>query len=264
MTAAETSRQSVLDISKRNAFLLHLSVSALVVGAICAVIFYFWYPAPYFDAKGAGGVLRVLVGVDLILGPALTLILYKPRKPGLLLDLSVIAAIQLGALIYGTTVIFQERPYYAVFAVDRFEVIAYRDADASMIKHDALRTKPLRGPILAVASLPEDPAAFQRLLEETVFEGQPDIQYRPEYWDPYDVSSDVVARRARSLATLVEEKPETEVSISRFARSLERNVSDFSYVPLVGKDRSFVFVIDAVTAEPIDIIDADPWDNNTT
>ena len=204
------------------------------------------------------------IGVDLILGPTLTLILFKPRKPGLLFDLAVIAAIQLGALIYGTTVIFQERPYYAVFAVDRFEVIAYRDADASMIRHDALTQKPLRGPILAVASLPEDPAEFQRLLEETVFEGKPDIQYRPEFWSPYEERSDAVALRARSLATLAEEKPETEALISSFAQSLDREVSEFSYVPLVGKDRAFVFVIDAVTAEPIDIIDADPWDNNTT
>lgn len=264
MASTLSTRSNMLDISKKNAFLLHLSVSALVVGAICTIIFFFWYPAPYFDAKGAGGVLRVLIGVDLILGPTLTLILYKPRKPGLLLDLSIIAAIQLGALIYGTTVIFQERPYYAVFAVDRFEVIAYRDADASMIKHDELRRKPLQGPILAVASLPGDPVAFQRLLEETVFEGKPDIQYRPEFWSPYVDSSRTVAQRARGLATLAEEKPETEASISRFARSLERDVSEFSYVPLVGKDRSFVFVIDAVTAEPIDIIDADPWDNNKT
>ena len=263
MAVTETSGPHFLDISKRKAFLLHLSASALVVGTLCAIIFYFWYPAPYFDAKGAGGVLRVLIGVDLILGPTLTLVLFKPRKPGLLLDLSIIAAIQLGALIYGTTVIFQERPYYSVFAVDRFEVIAYRDADASMINHDALRQKPLRGPILAVANLPEDPAEFQRLLEETVFEGKPDIQYRPEFWTPYSESSDAVARRARSLGSLADQKPETEELISSFARAYERDVGDFSYVPLVGKDRSFVFVIDATTAEPIDIIDADPWESST-
>ncbi len=263
MAATRNSRSSILDISKRKAFLMHLSVSALVVGTLCAIIFYFWYPAPYFDAKGAAGVLRVLIGVDLVLGPTLTLVLFKPRKPGLLFDLSVIAAIQLGALIYGTTVIFQERPYYAVFAVDRFEVISYRDADAAMIDHDALRRKPLRGPILAVASLPEDPEAFQRLLEETVFEGKPDIQYRPEFWSPYSDSSDAVARRARSLASLATEKPEAEALIAEFARALERDISEFSYVPLVGKDRSFVFVIDAMTAEPIDIIDADPWEENT-
>ncbi len=264
MAAAQTSRSRFLEISKRQAFLIHLAVSALVVGTLCAIIFYFWYPAPYFDAKGAGGVLRVLIGVDLVLGPTLTLVLFKPRKPGLLFDLSIVAAIQLSALIYGTTVIFQERPYYSVFAVDRFEVIAYRDADASMINHDALRRKPLRGPILAVASLPEDPEAFQRLLEETVFEGKPDIQYRPELWRPYADSSDAVARRARSLATLAEQRSETEALISHFAESLERDVNDFSYVPLVGKDRSFVFVIDAVTAEPVGIIDADPWDDGTT
>ena len=118
-------RRNLLSISKLHAFLIHLAGSALVVGALCAIIFFVWYPAPYFAAKGASGVLRVLIGVDLILGPTLTLILFRPRKPGLVFDLSIIATIQLAALVFGTTVIYQERPYYAVFAVDRFQVLAY-------------------------------------------------------------------------------------------------------------------------------------------
>ena len=158
----------------------------------------------------------------------------------------------------------RHRPTESTRAVREARTTRSRDADASMIRHDALTQKPLRGPILAVASLPEDPTEFQRLLEETVFEGKPDIQYRPEFWSPYEERSDAVALRARNLATLAEEKPETEALISSFVQSLDREVSEFSYVPLVGKDRAFVFVIDAVTAEPIDIIDADPWDNNTT
>lgn len=257
---APTAASSLREISRKNAFLIHLLASSLVVGTLCAIIFFLWYPAPYFDAKGAWGVLRVLVAVDLVLGPTLTLILYKPRKPGLLFDLSVIAAIQLSALVYGTTVIYQERPYYSVFAVDRFEVLAYRDADATMVESEALREKPLIGPILAVASLPQDPLEFQRLLEETVFEGKPDVQYRPEFWRPYAERSDAVVARAQPLSELTDRKPGTADAVEEFLEAQGRDVEDFSYVPLVGKDRSFVFVIDAETAAPIDIIDADPWD----
>lgn len=255
-------KRSLLSISKLQAFLIHLTGSALVVGTLCAVIFFVWYPAPYFAAKGASGVLLVLIGVDLILGPTLTLILFRPRKPGLVFDLSVILTIQLAALVYGTTALYQERPYYLVFAVDRLEILAYKDVDSSMIEYEELRRKPFIGPILAVASLPEGQDEFQRLLEETAFEGKPDIERRPEFWSPYANRSDDVIARARSLAELLERYPETRTEISKLTESLDAEIDDLAYIPLVGRETSFAFVIDAETATPIDIIDVDPWSDD--
>lgn len=252
-------KRSLLSISKMHAFLIHFSGSALVVGTLCAVIFFVWYPAPYFAVKGASGVLLVLIGVDLVLGPTLTLILFRPRKPGLVFDLSVIVAIQLAALVYGATAIYLERPYYLVFAVDRLEILAYKDVDSTMIEYEELRRKPFIGPILAVASLPEGQDEFQRLLEETVFEGKPDIERRPEFWSPYANRSDDVIARARSLAELLERYPETRTEISKLTESLDAEIDDLAYIPLVGRETSFAFVIDAETATPIDIIDVDPW-----
>ena len=257
--ASASQGRSLLSISKMRAFLIHLSGSALVVGTLCAIIFYVWYPAPYFAVKGASEVLLVLIGVDLVLGPTLTLILFRPRKPGLVFDLSVIVAIQLAALVYGTTAIYQERPYYLVFAVDRLEILAYKDVDSTMIEHQELRRKPFIGPILAVASLPEDQDEFQRLLEETVFEGKPDIERRPEFWSPYANRSDDVTARARSLTELLERYPEARTEISSLTETLDVEIDDLAYIPLVGRETSFAFVIDAETATPIDIIDVDPW-----
>ena len=110
------SRKSWLEISRRRAFLTHLALSATIVGIACAAIFFIWYPRPYFEATGAWHVLRVLIGVDLVLGPLLTLIVFKPGKWGLKFDLCAIALVQLAALIYGLTTIYEERPYFTVFA----------------------------------------------------------------------------------------------------------------------------------------------------
>jgi hypothetical protein len=177
----------------------------------------------------------------------------------LLLDISLIAAIQLSALIYGTTVIYQERPYYSVFAVDRFQALAYRDVDHSMIQHDALRQKPFIGPILAVASLPEDQETFQRLLQETLFEGKPDIDRRPEFWTPYNDDHAAVIARAGKLTDLLAAKPEAETAITDLTEERGIDLSRLGYLPFVGRDESFTFVIDAETGEPIDIIDVNPW-----
>ena len=115
---------------KLSAFAIHLTISATIVAIVIAIIFYFWYPKPFFEANGAWTVLRVLIMVDLVLGPSLTLALFKKGKKGLVMDMSIIAAIQLAALIYGTTVIFGARPYYLVFAVDRFEIVGKAEVDA--------------------------------------------------------------------------------------------------------------------------------------
>jgi hypothetical protein len=46
-------------------------------------------------------------GRDLALGPLLTLIVFEPGKPSLKFDLSCIVLLQLGALLYGGTIINQ-------------------------------------------------------------------------------------------------------------------------------------------------------------
>jgi len=235
---------------------MHLAVSATIVGAVCAVIFFIWYPAPYFGVKGAWNVLRVLIGVDLILGPLLTLILFRPGKRGLALDMAMIAMIQLSALVYGSAVIFQERPYFAVFAVDRFEVLAKRDVDATELAATEFTDKPLVGPILAVATIPSDPAEFQRLLDETVFEGKPDIDRRPARWSPYAESKDVVLARAEPLSALLANRPGAADEV---ARDLGRDSAEIVYVPVIGGDRALTLVIDSETALPLAVLDIDPW-----
>ncbi len=242
-------------VSRRRAFVVHLCLSALVVSAVCAIIFFVWYPAPYFDAKGAWGILRVLVGVDLVLGPALTLILFKPRKPGLLFDLGCIAVVQLSALVYGTTIIYQERPYYTVFAVDRFQVLAKDEVELATVPSGRLGDKPFVGPLLVVAVLPQDPQAYQRLLEEVLFEGKLDLDRRPEFWQPYaERSADVIAR-GTPLETLAQARPDAREEIERFAREDPALI----YVPLVGREHDFAFVVDPETATPVGILNVDPW-----
>jgi hypothetical protein len=246
-------------VSKRRAFFSHLALSATVVGLVCGAIFLFWYPAPYFTVKGTWNALRVLVGVDLILGPLLTLILFRPGKPGLALDMTMIALIQVSALLYGATVIYTERPYYAVFAIDRFEVLAKRDVAAAAIAGTAFTDKPLVGPILAFARLPSEPEAIQRLIQETLFEGKPDIDRRPELWRPFDEERAAVLARARPLSELAAQQPAQREAIDSLSESLGEDPDSLAYVPVIGTAGPLTMVIDGETARPIAALSIDPW-----
>jgi hypothetical protein len=255
-------RSGWLEVSRPRAVLTHLGVSAAIVGAACVLIFFVWYPQPYFLAAGASQVLRVLIGVDLVLGPLLTAIVFKPGKRGLKLDLAVIALVQLAAFVYGVTTIYSGRPYFTVFAVDRFYILARGDiVPEELARHeraDWLR-KPVRGPAFVAASLPTDPVAAQRLLDETVLKGKPDIERRPGFWMPYASATTRVGAKALPLATLRAMRPQAAAVIDAAPRRLGVPEERLGYLPLVARNRDMSFVVDRTSGAPLEVLDVDPW-----
>lgn len=89
---------------------IHLLFSLLLVLVGFALLL-MWYPAWLFWSDGGVQVLWLLVGVDLVLGPALTFVVYNPSKSvrERLLDLSLIVLIQLGAFGYGMYQAYDQR-----------------------------------------------------------------------------------------------------------------------------------------------------------
>src|SRR4051812_9236072 len=82
---------------------IHLGVSLCV--ALCAALLVFaaWYPYPYREISGGRELFMIVTGVDVVLGPLITLTIFNPAKSRreLTLDLSVVAGIQIAALCYG-------------------------------------------------------------------------------------------------------------------------------------------------------------------
>ena len=255
---SKSSRYSWLQVSRGRAFAGHLCLSATIVGLVFAVVFLLWYPQPYFEAVGAWSIIRILVGVDLVLGPLLTLIVFKPGKRLLILDVSVIAVIQISALLYGLKVLHEERPYYAVFAIDRIEILARKDIPEFVyVQHDWMR-KPLAGPILASAKRPESVEAQQRLLEETIFGGAPDIELRPEFWVPLKQDVAELASRAHPLATLRSHDDAKELLDDALARS-GFDEGDLGFLPIASAKNNASALLHLETGELVDVLPVDPW-----
>ena len=112
------------DMTRLKAFRVHLLASACVGAVVATLVFFLWYPDFYFKASGAQILIATLIFVDVVIGPALTLLLFKPGKWGLAFDMSVIVLLQVGALVYGLSVIIGSRPVFLVAAVDRFVVVS--------------------------------------------------------------------------------------------------------------------------------------------
>ena len=246
-------------MTRSRASIIHLLVSMAVVGVVLAMVYVIWFPGWYAALIGVSRLLVILVAVQLLLGPALTLLLFKPGKPGLLFDLVVVSIVQVAALAYGIHMIYQQRPYYTVFAVDRFEVVPLRDIDPSALRYDSLVDKPLMQPLLVYAERPDDPDEFKAYFDSVMFEGQPDLERRPEFWRPYKDGSSVVIAAAGSASHLrtVEDgaAEKVDLALQAFNRKLER----VGYVPISGQKHDFSMLVDLDTGEALTALKINPW-----
>ncbi len=111
------------------AFLSHLGISLLIFLALLLLIVFFWYPGALFTAAGGWAGTRIIIGVDLVIGPLLTLVVYDIAKsrPVLFRDLTIIALVQLSCLAAGTYIVYHERPVAVIYVYDRFYVSKLAD-----------------------------------------------------------------------------------------------------------------------------------------
>ena len=120
---------------KLKAVSIHLLLSLMVFAVILYFILYEWYPEPFFTAQGGWQGIRLMAFVDLVLGPSLTLIVYnhlKQRKE-ILFDLSLIAVVQITALVLGGYTVYTQRPIALVYWAAAFYTVTEDDYHAQGI-----------------------------------------------------------------------------------------------------------------------------------
>ena len=110
--------------TRLKAFAIHFLISAAVVGIALALTYGAWYRTPFSYIENVTTIILMLAMVDLVMGPLMTLIVYNPAKKSLKMDLTIIGLVQVGALLYGMSVIYEARPVYAVYAGGRFSTVS--------------------------------------------------------------------------------------------------------------------------------------------
>src|SRR5215470_6530302 len=110
-------------MNRIQAFLIHLGISLTIFGVLAYIVFAVWYPDFFFYTDGGWQGLRLLLGVDLVLGPLLTLIVYRAGKPGLRFDLTAIGTFQAACLAVGVWIVHGERPLAIVYVDGSFYTI---------------------------------------------------------------------------------------------------------------------------------------------
>lgn len=115
---------------RRRVFLIHATFSLLLIAGLCFWVLSRWYPGGLLALQGGTPILLAVIAITLVVGPLLTLILFRPEKKRtkeLVLDIALILALQFGAFGYGVWTLSIQRPVYLAFLYDRFFLITPRD-----------------------------------------------------------------------------------------------------------------------------------------
>jgi hypothetical protein len=236
---------------------VHFSLSIVVALLSAALVFGLWYPYPYRELMGGRELFMLVVTVDVVCGPLLTLVLYNPTKPRaeLVRDLVLVALIQLAGLLYGLHTVMIVRPVYLVFEVDRFNAVSAIDideADLGKVKKpwDAL---PFWGPQVIATRPPKDNDEMMKSLDLSFQGREPAV--RPDWWQPLETSRAEILKRAKLLSDLRKKYIAKSDAIARIDIAIKesgKSEESLRWLPLTSRrSKDWIALIDAQTAMPL-------------
>lgn len=237
----------------------HLLISFLLAALVALLMFFLWYPAPYYKASGGLGLFFLIMAVDVICGPLLTFIFCNPFKPKweLRRDISLVAVIQLVALSYGVASLYDARPVYLAYEGDRFRLVGAADIDSAMLgqARPEFQSLPMTGPELVYTKLLHSgDSGYLASLQDAMQGLHP--SYKPERWEPYKIHVEEIKASAKPIINLLRGNPDSPELVA-----LARSDTPVGYFPLIsylGGD--WIAVLNLNQGALVDILPVNGWE----
>ncbi|MFK5914248.1 MAG: hypothetical protein QM484_07720 [Woeseiaceae bacterium] len=242
-------------MTRFKAFSIHLAISLAIFFVLLYFILVQWYPQPLFSTDGGWHVIRIIAGVDLILGPALTLIVFKSGKPGLKFDLTMIALVQFLALSWGVWNTYNERPIAVVYTLDFFTPVPAYQFKEQGISTDELKKYGDDFPIFIYSDIAEDKKS--EALFKSMRSGVP-IYLLKEYYKKFDTKyASALKAKSMNLEKYVKTRPKLK-KIYQHAILTGTAKTNISYLALHARDKWTTVVFDLDEMNFINTIDIEP------
>lgn len=236
--------------SRLTAAAVHLGVSLLVAALAALLVFQIWYPYPYNEISGGRELFLLIVAVDVVLGPLLTLAVFNTakRRRELVLDVSIIAALQAAALAYGLWTVFIARPVYLVHEVDRFQVVVAADIDPVELQQAPaeLRDLPFWGVKTIGVRQARDSDEMLKSIDLAM--AGKDVAMRPGWWVPMGPSQrDILAKRGKPVDSLRNKSPEAEQKVRDALQGIAVPEGDLWTFPVVARSAGWSVLVNRKT-----------------
>jgi hypothetical protein len=248
LMASTTSAPSLFNdalTSRLRAAALHLALSVAVAVMAGALVFALWYPSPFDEISGGRELFLLVMAIDVVVGPLITLAVFNSRKPRreLARDIAVVVLLQAGALAYGLYTVALARPVVVSLEADRLRVVRAIDlsgVDLSRAPNGLQRLSWL-GPRFVVTRRPSPSEQLDTI--DRALSGQ-DIGARPEFWQALAVVPAEYANAAVPLKRLLERQPTNAAALRSAARSTGRQIELLGYLPILGRRTDWSALID--------------------
>lgn len=244
------------------AALVHLGLSLVVALCIGLLVFAAWYPYPYRDISGGRELFFLVIAVDVVLGPLLTLAVFNVRKPRaeLMRDLAVIAMLQLGGLAYGLWTVQLARPVHLVFEIDRFRVVHRVDIPAELESKApaGIEVAPLKGPsVLSTRDFHSETEKMELTL--AALQGV-NLGARPDLWEPYSAGKDRILAASKQVSDLKVRFPQQAALVDEALGQIQRDAATVRYLPMISrKAEAWTVLLDARSAEILGYLPLDSF-----
>lgn len=226
---------------------IHLVCTLGVVLLAAFLVFGLWYQHPYGELSGGRELFWLVIAVDVVCGPLLTAVIFNPAKPRAELwrDIGLVVLIQLAALGYGLSTVWEARPLFLVMERDRFKVVAAPDLRGASLDALPAELQPqwYLGPVTVAVRGFKDNQEQQSVLFESL-QGGRDIGERPDFYLPYE--GEAAGRswtRAKPLDGFLSKYPDQKAELAALSAKKSIDPSGWGYVPVVGR-QDWIAVID--------------------
>lgn len=217
--------------------LRHLLLSLLAALLSAGVVFGLWYPSPWSQMLEVGHIYLLVLMVDVVCGPLLTLILSNPRKSGRerWLDFSLIGLLQIAALVYGMHSVWMARPTVLVFEADRLVMVAANEVQVDELA--GMTTAASQLPWAGILKMGTRTASSNEEMMESVQLSLVGISpaMRPSWWIPWEETQETMRHRAKPLAELIARRPMERAALEKAASTTQHSIDQLSYLPLVSR-----------------------------
>jgi hypothetical protein len=235
------------------AFSLHLLSSATVLTLILGSLYLGWYRWPGWHLTDVTRVVFVMVCVDVVLGPTLTLIIASKNKPRreLVRDIGIIVVVQLGALIYGSVSLWSGRPLYYAFSENVLQLVQAYDiddaeAEAGRRQNPALAPHWYSRPRWIWAPLPQSAEESRKIVLSAVTGGE-DVISMPKYFKPWEDGMPSLRSRLKKVDDVAYFAKSEKTRLKERMKAAGLPDDQLNTMPLTGRGLPLLAVFDPTT-----------------
>lgn len=229
---------------KLRASSIHFLISLAIFAVLMYLILVRWYPPPWFSIDGGWQGVRIMVGVDLVLGPLLTFILFNPFKSRreITLDLGLIALVQLGALAWGIYAVQGQRPLAIVHWNGSFSSVDGKSAGFANFPLEQLSAFGERRPVVVFQQEPADDARKVEMAMAIFGNNQAEHEH-PDLWRPLSAHLPEIFAGALDRDRLRETAPEIAQRLDRLLARHALKPEDAHLLPFDGRYEQAILVL---------------------